>query len=250
MMKKLVKKCMCTDFVGNIVRRMFLFHFEFNRNRLFEYRDTKLSYFLHSYNNVKDFGYSERSIEVPIVLHEAKGARRILEIGNVGKHYYDEFKHLDRIVLDKYELAHDVVNMDIIDMKVDDKFDYIFSISTFEHMDSDGGRNPDFVVDVDSEYLSNAFINAKHVVDELLVCGGRFLMTVPIGYENREIDSSIFGGDIDKLGCECLVIGYKRIGPLEWQVEPIENMVSFNELEHHKGRQRLAALIFTKPIAS
>src|SRR5438094_709755 len=119
-----------------------------NANKAFIFEGQKLEYFFHSYNN---FRLSERAIEIPIIDYflRQNDSHEILEIGNVTNHYYDYFRQtfVDRrkTVVDKFERGQDVLNLDIAEYAPDMKFDFVFSISTFEHMDSDLGMNPDYV---------------------------------------------------------------------------------------------------------
>ena len=52
--------------------------------------------------------------------------KKILEIGNVLNHYFS-FNHT---VIDKYEEATGVLNVDIVDFDTNEKFDLVVSIST------------------------------------------------------------------------------------------------------------------------
>ncbi|MFK5282271.1 hypothetical protein ACI3PL_22195, partial [Lacticaseibacillus paracasei] len=54
----------------------------------------------------------------------------ILEVGNV----LSNFMPCNHIVVDKFEKASGVLNVDIVDYRSTHKFDFIISISTFEHI--------------------------------------------------------------------------------------------------------------------
>ena len=168
-----------------------------SKERWFDFNSNKLEYFFHSYNN---FRLTERSIEIPIVKYFLDQAdyQNVLEIGNVTNHYYGYFREVfkRKTIVDKFELAYDVINIDICEYIPDDKFDFIFSISTFEHMDSDRGENPSYVKG-NSKLLSYAADNIKYVLDVLLADGGKFLLTVPLGYET-ELDESLYSGELEK----------------------------------------------------
>ena len=58
------------------------------RGTYFYFKDSRLSYFFHSYNN---FGRKVRCIEIPIIRYylDCFPHERVLEIGNVTKHYYE-----------------------------------------------------------------------------------------------------------------------------------------------------------------
>ena len=149
--------------------------YKFNREKDFVFNSHRLDYFFHSYNN---FRVTERAIEIPIIRHylEQGNYRNILEIGNVTNHYYEYFRQAfvdkRKTVIDKYELASDVINVDVCKYTPGIKFDFVFSISTFEHMDSDRGRNPDYVSG-SSELVSVAADNIKHISDVLLEDKGK-----------------------------------------------------------------------------
>lgn len=185
-------------------------------SKTFTFNDSKINYFFHSYNN---FGITERAIEIPIIKKylAEKEYQNVLEIGNVTKHYYDDFKNfVQKKTLDKYEKAFDVINKDIKDFSSDTKFDFIYSISTFEHMDTDGNRNSDYIKDFGG-FKSNAFNYIDKVYKNLLITGGKFVLTFPLSYCNDEIATSFLEGDLDKI----LATNYhfnifKKISETEW----------------------------------
>ena len=168
-----------------------------NVSKEFIFNGEKLAYFFHSYNN---FGLSERAIEIPIIKYflDQANYEEILEIGNVTNHYYDYFRQAfadkHKTVVDKFERGQGVINLDIAAYAPDHRFDFVFSISTFEHMDSDLGMNPDYV-EGSSRLLSVAADNIKHVGDALLKDRGKFVVTAPIGYApewDRTFYSNVF----------------------------------------------------------
>ncbi len=131
---------------------------------------------------------NERTVEVPIalrLLRRCAGGRR-LEVGNVLRHYVDE--HHD--VVDKYEQASGVQNVDVLDFRSTERYDLIVSISTFEHI----GWDED-VKDPDKPARALEHLAA------MLAPGGTLLVTFPLGY-NPTIDAALAGGDLrfDRLG--------------------------------------------------
>lgn len=172
------------------------------KNRTFRFNDKTYPYFFHSYNN---WGRKSRCIEIPIIKEYLKTYKpvHVLEIGNVSNHYYDDFKDLfiSKDTVDKYEKAYDVINMDIKDYMVKKekfRYDLVFSISTFEHMDSDNGGNPDYKPPVwDNGYSSHAMNNICHVVDDLLKPGGLFILTFPV--DDNELAESLRRGEATHL---------------------------------------------------
>jgi hypothetical protein len=177
------------------------------RQLQFVFNSNLLTYFNHSYNCS---GLTERIIEIPITKFylEQKVYQNVLEIGNVTNHYYDYFRNIFRYtkktVIDKYEVGNDVTNQDIGTYLADDRYDFIFSISTFEHMDSDLGRNADYLPGK-SKLITEAADNMRHVTDFLLEKGGKFLITAPLGY-TPEWDLTFYSDAFD----HCEVSGYRR----------------------------------------
>lgn len=122
---------------------------------------------------------SERAVEIPFSTSflENHPNGRILEVGNVMSGVMALPQSYD--VVDKYEVAEGVINVDVLDYAPDSKYDLILSISTLEHIGFDeatkDSRKPLRVV----EHLSN-----------LLRPGGSMLITVPTGY-NPAVDDMI-----------------------------------------------------------
>ncbi len=139
---------------------------------------------------------NERTVEIPIALNLVPLEGRILEIGNV----LGQYTRFDHIVVDKYEQDEQVLNVDIADYTPEGKFDLILSISTFEHIGFD--EDPVDAAKVDA---------AIRKTQRLLNPGGKFLMTIPIGY-NPGLDQRL-----NRLGFTS--IGYlKRInGANAWR---------------------------------
>ena len=138
----------------------------------FSYKDKLYSYYksliLHNYNNVN---INERTVELPIIhkLYINSLNLRILEVGNVLKHYY---RNLHHDVLDKYEHDKNVINEDIADFKPNKKYDMIFSISTLEHIGFDEQIKDD-----------NKLLRAlQNIRDNVLTENGIMYFTMPIGY--------------------------------------------------------------------
>ena len=187
------------------------------KDKSFIYNDVQLPYFFHSYNN---FGLTERSIEIPIVkyLLDFYKPDKVLEIGNVTKHYYDLFKlFFEKDTIDKYEVAYDVINEDIANYLHSPKYDLIYSISTFEHMDSDGGRNKEYKKNNDSKFSSIAFKNMDYVINNLLENGGHFIVSFPLGYCRGEIDYSFLKEEYNKFNIDKInICVYKKYDELNW----------------------------------
>lgn len=185
----------------------------------FTFDSAVLPYFFHSYNN---FGLTERSVEIPIIHSylERGSYRNVLEIGNVANHYYDYFRDVladvGHTVVDRYEVGSAVVNVDIADFSSEARFDFAFSISTFEHMDSDLGRNTSNRPN-GSKLVSVAADNIDHVAETLLADRGKMVVTAPLGYA-PEWDATFYSGDPEKCGFS-RVMRYvlRRTGELTWR---------------------------------
>ena len=122
---------------------------------------------------------NERTVELPIALALLPSARRVLEVGNVLRHY--EPALVDQVV-DRYEIADGVENVDVLDYRAAEPFDLIVSISTFEHVGFDEDvQEPDKTV------------RALEHLRGLLAPGGTLLVTVPLGY-NPHLDAHVREG--------------------------------------------------------
>lgn len=163
----------------------------------FVFNGEQLDYLFHSYNNL---GLTERSVEIPIVKHylTRKKWSNVLEIGNVTNYYEDYFSGLfpNKTIVDKIERNYNVITSDIANFFSPNGFDFIFSISTFEHMDSDLGRNLDHVPGI-AKNGTVAADNIVHCYENLLEKDGLMVITAPLGY-TPEWDSTFRDGILDK----------------------------------------------------
>src|SRR5688572_24609930 len=100
--------------------------------RSFTFHGRLLPYLYHRYNMT---WASERCVEVPIARALAAEHRpdATLEVGNVLSHY-GPVRH---DILDKFERGERVINQDIIEFRPAKSYDFILSISTFEHIGYD-----------------------------------------------------------------------------------------------------------------
>jgi SAM-dependent methyltransferase len=136
--------------------------------RRFESWDgNELPYWCHRHNLT---WRNERAVEIPVAMEflRGHGTGRGMEFGNVLSHYglrggWD--------VVDRYEAADRVTNVDIVDFEPAAPFDFIVSLSTLEHVGWDEApRDPDKV--------ERAFARLR----SLLTPDGAMLITAPLGY--------------------------------------------------------------------
>jgi len=137
----------------------------------------EIFYFYHRHNRTFE---NERAIEIPIVWSFVQKARTegnsILEFGNVLSHYFG----VDHAIVDLYEKARGVMNIDIVDFNLSRTYDLVVSISTLEHVGYDTGEKQD-----DEKPL-----RALGKLVSLVSPGGTMVITMPLGY-NPNIDSLI-----------------------------------------------------------
>jgi hypothetical protein len=141
----------------------------------FVFQQHKYKYFYHRYN------YSwknERTVEVPIVWNAVKNCEgSILEVGNVLSHYFD-FPH---DIVDKYEKAEGVQNVDVTEIGPSKKYDLIVSISTIEHVGWDEAP-------IERTENKEKTLQAINNLRSLLNPHGKLVVTMPVGY-NPLLDS-------------------------------------------------------------
>ena len=148
----------------------------------FMFNGDSYGYFCHRYN----FAYwNERAVEIPIafrLLDRYRGLR-ILEIGNVLGHYAPA----SHVVVDKFERAKGVLNVDLLDYEPPRPFDLVVSISTFEHIGFDENH---YAKGEEYSDTQGNVLKAIEKVKGLLSAGGLFLLTLPLGY-NPFLDEKI-----------------------------------------------------------
>lgn len=145
--------------------------------RKIEFEGSKLDYVVEPYNLTCA---NERCLELGLIQGLLPDGGRVLEIGNVWGHYRE---HAFEVV-DKYEISPGVQNIDIVDLPEDQKFDFIFSISTFEHVGWDEEpRQPEKLCE------------ALEKLPRLLNPGGSVVVTVPISW-NSWLDEQLASGSL------------------------------------------------------
>jgi SAM-dependent methyltransferase len=174
----------------------------FGSRRTFHFDGTDYRYLYHRHGFT---WLNERAVEVPIVARtvaEARG-RRVLEVGNVLAHY----GHGGHPVVDKYERAPGVLNVDALDYAPSERYDLVVSVSTLEHIGWDETvREP-------SRAERSVAALARH-----LRPGGTMLVTLPVGY-HPVLDEAIRAGRVEFTTLRSL----RRTGRTTWeQAEPAE----------------------------
>ncbi|MBO9531873.1 MAG: hypothetical protein J7513_02750 [Solirubrobacteraceae bacterium] len=147
--------------------------------RTFPFDGRQLPYFVHGYNET---WRNERAVELAVAFDwlDARPAGPVLEIGHVLGHYRPNAA--DHTVVDLYEPAEGVLNVDALDYRPDQRFTSIVAISTLEHVGFDeDDQDPD---------------KTRKLVDHLaglLAPGGELLITFPLGY-NHALDQHLLTG--------------------------------------------------------
>ena len=149
---------------------------------------TTLQPFDHPYNTTI---LNERAVELAmaqqfiIIRHNWEGRMgRVLEVGNVLSHYEDSIALPSRRIMDRFEVAPGVENIDVFD--IEGTYDTIISISTIEHVGLDDGRD-----------YPHAAIEAIYHLRSLLTTGGRFFCTFPTGW-NAALDDFLASGELGR----------------------------------------------------
>lgn len=151
------------------------------RPRTFVFDGRERRCFDHHYNET---WRNERAVEVPLAREALRGDA--LEVGNVLAHYGVR----GHTVVDKYERAPGVLNVDIVEYAPGRSFDSIVSISTIEHIGFD-----EDVRDPGKPRAAVAHLRS------LLAPGGTLFVTFPLGY-NPGVDvlAEPSAADFDTVG--------------------------------------------------
>lgn len=147
------------------------------RGGAFAFDGERLPYFYDRYNLT---WLNERAVEVPLARRALARGGRVLEVGNVLGHY----GHRGHEVVDKYERAPGVRNMDVLDLDPDANWDVVISISTVEHVGVD-----------DEPSDPRRAIDAVRLLAGAVAPGGELLISVPVGY-NPVLDRALLAGEV------------------------------------------------------
>lgn len=146
--------------------------------RTFTLHGKPLRYAHNAYNGTWN---NERSIEIPIFQAAIAPYQpeQILEVGTVLRNYMT----INHTVIDKYEEAPNVLNVDVIDYQPGRIFDLIISISTLEHVGWDETPKEPAKVRRAIDHLR-----------QLLSPTGKLMFSVPIGH-NDELNRILANGE-------------------------------------------------------
>lgn len=146
----------------------------------FTWGGERLPYFHGTYHYT---WMGERNVEIALAerLFAAHPGAKVLEVGNVTAHYLD----VDHTVVDKYETAPGVINVDVVDIDFPPgTFDLVVAISTLEHVGFDEDVR-------DPEKPARAVEHLK----SLVAPGGTLWVTHPVRY-NPALDAGLRSGEI------------------------------------------------------
>lgn len=151
----------------------------FKAGRPFTAGGVDYRYFYHAYNQTYS---NERAVEIPLVwaIVQPLPPEGVLEVGNVLSHYFAT-RHA---VIDKYERAPGVQNVDVVDFRPARAYDLIVSISTLEHV----GFN-------ETPLEPEKPLRAIRHLRRCLSPQGRLVITVPVGF-NPHLDRMLQDGTI------------------------------------------------------
>lgn len=204
------------------------FESKYDLNTYFAFNNGIYKYFEHPYN--KTFN-NERKVEVPIIIEyiDKHKEGEILEVGNVLSHYFT-FNH---DTVDRDEKFEKIINQDIIDYHPDKKYKLIVSISTLEHVGFDGMNGQYNIV---HNRIPLAFDNIMSLLEK----GGKFVFTVPLGY-NYELDEYLFSNKfkLDEVYCmkknietkRWEQISFRKLNPLDI-AHHLENVIENDSTVH------------------
>ena len=156
-----------------------VYYRRFKSGRSFTARGVDYRYFYHPYNQTY---CNERAVEIPIVwpMVQQVPPERVLEVGNVLSHYFPT-RH---DIVDKFEQAPGVQNVDVVDFRPTQSYDLIVSISTLEHV----GFNEQ---PLEPEKPARAIRHLQHCLSPR----ARLVITIPMGF-NPHLDRMLLEGRI------------------------------------------------------
>lgn len=202
-----------------------IYHRLRSSKKTFLFNEVEYRYFFHPYNKT---WANERVIEIPLVLKlmNQYSPQETLEVGNVLSHYVKT----NHTIVDKYERRKGVINQDVVALENAQKYMFIFSISTVEHIGWD-----------ETPRESGKHRTALKKMIELLKPGGKLLVTIPIGY-NLDLDGDFFSGNLTGS-----VDYFLRTSGFIWRQAAKEEVVNVKYGSPYKAANALAVLNYTCP---
>jgi len=193
--------------------------------KTFLFCDKEYRYFFHPYNKT---WANERIIEIPLILNliNQYNPHEILEVGNVLSHYVKA----SHTIVDKYERRKGILNQDVVDLDHNQKYIFIFSVSTVEHIGWD-----------ETPRESGKHRTAIKKMMWLLKPGGQLLVTIPIGY-NLDLDRDLFSGTL--VG---KVDYFLRTSGCVWRTASKDEIVNVKYGSPYKAANALAILSYVCP---
>lgn len=171
----------------------------------FVFEGTEHSY-VHQPSHFSWMGERNAEMALAADLMAAHRGEKILEIGNVTARYLD----VDHTVVDKYEQAPGVLNVDVVDLDFPEaSFDLVVAISTLEHVGFDEDVK-------DPEKPARAVEKLKSLVRP----GGTLWVTHPVNY-NPALDEGLRSGSIAFDSLKALRREEKRN---VWRQVPLEDV--------------------------
>jgi SAM-dependent methyltransferase len=186
----------------------------------FYYNGVFFNFYAHPYNATWT---NERAVEVPVfkrLLQTANGS--VLEVGNVLSHY----QSIEHSVIDLFEEAPGVLNIDVLNYNPTNRYDLILSISTLEHVGKD-----------DEPVPHKARLAVDHL-KTLLAPGGRLIVSVPLGYNEY----------VDRLLPEVFDYVYylERLNQYAWRQLPLDLIKNTSYDTANGGAGAVAFAYYTK----
>lgn len=225
MSKKYIGSAFLMDMAKHAYTILLMIRRIYKSPSMFFFENQGYEYFEHPYNGT---WMNERAVEIPLIWEKVKKntPSRILEVGNVLSHYYK----VDHLIVDKYEIKKGVLASDILDIKLDRKFDLIVSISTLEHVGWD-----------EIPRVPGKHILAVEKLRSLLSDNGLLMATVPLGY-NPSFDADLFQ---NKLMCE-RVFYFKRLDIDAWAPASQKQVMNSQYGKKYRTTDGLAICVWRK----
>ena len=145
---------------------------------------------------------SERAVEIPLALRAMSrhAPDDVLEVGNVLT-LYGMHGHT---VVDKYEDAPGVLNVDIVDFEPGRRYGLVVSVSTLEHVGWDEEpREPD---------------KASAALETISRLGDELLITIPVGY-HPALEAAFLEGPFDSV-----VLAVRTSRFTRWEQRPLTEL--------------------------